>query len=626
MSKKKTKSQSPKRSLPKFLSLRKVPRPVVLSVAGVLGIVALCALLLAGFTLRYQNRIYPNTYIGSIDLGGKNTTQAKQILDEKIAQFPKNISILIDTKTHTISASEIKLEYQTEKTIEDLLSIGRVGSFSQNIRELLASTFSKHQRQMAFTLDEAKTDQFLTKIANQTGDLPQDAKVILGENDTVTIQSAKAGNGVLPAQLHANLRTALGLFQTSFEATISPLAPTINDAAAADALTQTQAILAKAPLTFTVGEAKTIADVDRVFSWIAYDVKKSPTQSSGWIPFARATEADTTLVVRLDKDKIKSFVQDFAETINVEPENARLLAVDNKITVVKEHVDGKQVQLTESIDLITSQLTNDSPGALTIALPSATTVAEVRSNNIEELGIRELIGRAETTYKGSPENRQHNIATGARFLNGLLIPPGQEFSTVKTLGKVDGSTGYLPELVIKENKTTPEFGGGLCQVSTTLFRATLNAGLKITERSNHSYRVSYYEPPLGLDATIYLPKPDFKFLNDTPGYILVQNKIEGTKITFELYGTKDGRTSSLSDTQITSTTPAPPAEYGNTDTLAKGVVKQIEKAHDGATTVVNYVVTRNGQEINKQVFRSRYKAWPAKYLVGTREDTPPTTQ
>lgn len=626
MTKKKTKPSSPKRVFLTLPSLRKIPRPAILTLVGVLGVVAACALLLAGFTIRYRNLVYPNTYIGSTNFGGKNALQAKALLEEVAHKSSKEIPIVIDGKSISLSLTEIKLEYQAEKTASELLSVGRVGSLSQNIRELLTSVFSGNQRSALFSLDQSKTEQLLTKIATQVGELPQDAKIILNQDDTVSIQKSKPGNGVTPDQLNARLHTALARFQASVTATTAPLEPTITDNNATAALTQTEAILAKSPITLSVDQAKTTADVDRVFSWIAFDVKKEATESTSYIPFAKASETKATLTVRLDKDKIKSFIQDFASTIDIEPQNARLLAVDNKITVVQEHVDGKKVQLNEAIELLAASLTNDTPGVLALTLPSAATPADVRSDNIEELGIRELIGRAETTYKGSPENRLHNIATGAKFLNGLLLPPGQEFSTVKTLGKVDGSTGYLPELVIKENRTTPEFGGGLCQVSTTLFRATLSAGLKITERSNHSYRVSYYEPPLGLDATIYLPKPDLKFLNDTPGYILVQNKIEGTKITFELYGTKDGRVSTISDTIVTSTTPAPPTEYGNTDTLAKGVVKQIEKPHDGATTIVNYTVTRNGQEFNKQVFRSRYKAWPAKFLVGTREEAPATTQ
>ncbi|MCR4307313.1 MAG: VanW family protein, partial [Candidatus Berkelbacteria bacterium] len=238
--------------------------------------------------------------------------------------------------------------------------------------------------------------------------------------------------------------------------------------------------------------------------------------------------------------------------------------------------------------------------------------------------IKERIGYGETNMRNSPANRRHNIANGISLLSSALVKPGEEFSTVAKLGAVDNTTGFLPELVIKDDRTVPEFGGGLCQVSTTLFRTVMNAGLKVMERTNHSYRVSYYEPPIGLDATIYLPKPDFKFLNDTPGYILIQGRVVGNKVIFELWGTSDGRTSAISTPVVTNVIDPPPPIYVDSDTLPIGETKITDHAHQGATAVAHYTVTRNGQVINQQTFRSVYKALPERGLHGTNPDLPPT--
>jgi vancomycin resistance protein YoaR len=169
----------------------------------------------------------------------------------------------------------------------------------------------------------------------------------------------------------------------------------------------------------------------------------------------------------------------------------------------------------------------------------------------------------------------------------------------------------------------PDFGGGLCQVSTTLFRAVMNAGLKVTARQNHSYRVSYYEPPVGEDATIFLPGPDFRFLNDTPASILIIGQIQGNSISFDLWGTKDGRSVTITDPIVTNVKDPGDPIYADTDTLPKGTQKQIEKAHQGATAVVTYTVSRDSKVINQQTIRSVYKPWPARFLVGTHEDIPP---
>ena len=167
----------------------------------------------------------------------------------------------------------------------------------------------------------------------------------------------------------------------------------------------------------------------------------------------------------------------------------------------------------------------------------------------------------------------------------MLIKPGEEFSFIKTLGPVDESTGYLPELVIKTDKTVPEFGGGMCQVSTTAFRAALNSGLKVTARTNHAYPVVYYNPQ-GLDATVYIPNPDLRFINDTPNYILIQTKIVGTQLFFDFYGTSDGRQTKIIGPQV------------------------LEKNDDGSMKTVAYqeVSDANGNLIRKDTFKSNYKS------------------
>jgi vancomycin resistance protein YoaR len=251
---------------------------------------------------------------------------------------------------------------------------------------------------------------------------------------------------------------------------------------------------------------------------------------------------------------------------------------------------------------------------------------EVDSGDINNYGVTELIGSATTSFKGSPANRVHNITVGTNLINGVMLKPNEVFSTLGHLGVIDASGGYLEELVIRENSTVAEFGGGLCQVSSTLFRAALNAGTKITERQNHKYRVGYFEPPYGMDATIYDPAPDFKFLNNYKKHILIQSKIEGTNLTFEFYGTKDGRKIEVGAPTIYDfVNPGEPI-IAETDTLAAGVKKQIEKAHQGATTSFLYKITSStGEILQEKNFVSKYVPWPEKWLVGKQPATPAPT-
>jgi vancomycin resistance protein YoaR len=261
-----------------------------------------------------------------------------------------------------------------------------------------------------------------------------------------------------------------------------------------------------------------------------------------------------------------------------------------------------------------------------VVLKVKTTLPEITSDKLESYGLKELVASGTTNFKGSLTNRVHNITVGAKAISGTLIKPGEVFSTLEKLGEIDASGGYLPELVIKENRTVPEYGGGLCQVSTTLFRAALNSGMEILARSNHKYRVSYYEPPVGMDATIYDPAPDFKFKNNYDSHILVQATVVGTKITFDFYGTKDSRVVEVGKSEIYDIVePGPPIEV-TSDTLAPGERKQLEKAHQGASAKFHYKVSKEGKILQEKDFLSKYVAWPERWLVGITPETPPVSE
>ncbi len=251
-----------------------------------------------------------------------------------------------------------------------------------------------------------------------------------------------------------------------------------------------------------------------------------------------------------DQESITAFVASLALQVNQDSSDA-LFGVDdeNHIIVATPEKLGRHLNENESAHLLLQALNNTKTDTLAVTLPTEVTTPAILGSDRERLGLKELIGQGTTNFQGSPKNRIFNINRALKQFQNILIAPGKEFSFVDYLGEVDGEHGYLPELVIKYNRTEPEFGGGICQVSSTVFRAAIYSGLKITERRNHAYPVSYYKP-YGMDATIYIPKPDLKFTNNTPGYILVQSTVEGNSLTFRFFGTKDGRTVSVDGPHI----------------------------------------------------------------------------
>ncbi|MBI2587463.1 VanW family protein [Candidatus Amesbacteria bacterium] len=257
-----------------------------------------------------------------------------------------------------------------------------------------------------------------------------------------------------------------------------------------------------------------------------------------------------------------------------------------------------------------------------IELPVGQIEPEIKTGDANNLGIIELIGKGESWFTGSITNRIFNLKKAAGELNGVLVAPGETFSFNQVIGDVSAATGYKQAYVIKEGKTILGDGGGVCQVSSTLFRAVLAAGLPIEARTAHAYRVSYYEIKYqpGFDATVWQPDPDFKFKNDTPGYILIQTVYDEKNkyLAFEIYGASDGRKVETSKARVWEVMSPPPDLYVDDPTLQAGKIVQTEHAANGAKVAFDWKVTRGDEVLQERTFYSVYRPWQAVYLRGTK--------
>jgi vancomycin resistance protein YoaR len=336
------------------------------------------------------------------------------------------------------------------------------------------------------------------------------------------------------------------------------------------------------------------------------------------------------VVLGIDTDALVAYLKPRADLLAVKPVDAIFTEKDGRVTEFVPSKDGTMLDMAASVGRITDAImVGRDAGSPALELPIITDAAKVQTVNSNPYGIKELIGVGSSNFRGSPKNRRANIDVGRTSLNGILIRPGEEFSLLKALGPVDGEHGYLEELVIKENQTKPEFGGGLCQIGTTTFRAVLASGLPVLERRNHSYRVTYYELDgdgnnigPGKDATIYEPAPDFKFKNDMATSILIRTYVvSGTdKLVFEFWGTKDGRVSEQTNSVILTSTPPPPKKLIKTTTIPPGTTKCTEHAHPGATAKFTYTVTYPSAEKKENTFMSYYKPWGEVCLAGVTQE------
>lgn len=325
----------------------------------------------------------------------------------------------------------------------------------------------------------------------------------------------------------------------------------------------------------------------------------------------------------VDEALITDYVSSIADQVNRHPVDAKFEfdVQANKVVEFAPPKPGIEIDIGETSRLLANALiaetkTDQVTLAVNITEPALTLAA------VNDFGIKSLLGTGISRYEGSIPSRKHNVALAAERIHGTLVPPDKIFSYNESLGEVSKTTGFETAYVIKNGRTELGDGGGVCQDSTTLFRAAMDAGLPIVERRSHSYRVGYYEQNAkpGLDATVFAPTTDFQFMNDTEGHLLVEMEVIPTTSTLiaRIYGSDDGRSGEVVNHVVYDIVPAPPDEYFDDPTLPLGTLKQIDWSAGGAKATFDYVV-RNaaGEIVSERTFSSVYRPWSAKFLRGT---------
>ncbi|MBD3250850.1 MAG: hypothetical protein GF381_04775, partial [Candidatus Pacebacteria bacterium] len=327
----------------------------------------------------------------------------------------------------------------------------------------------------------------------------------------------------------------------------------------------------------------------------------------------------------IKQTQISQTVEQWADKVDQRPTNAEFEYDQETLKVEKFKPDqkGRQVEQAEVVQKTISYLeqTTIEQEVTAKKLPLKETEPDITLANTNDLGINELIGFGDSYYDHSIPSRIHNVKITADKLSLNIVPPGEKFAFNQAIGEVSQSTGYRPAYVIKDGRTMLGDGGGVCQVSTTLFRALLDAGVDITRRLPHSYRVSYYEldKKPGFDATVYSGNIDLRFVNDTPGHLLIFSQADSDDLYMkvEIYGTDDGRTTEITNYKMWGYQPPPPPQYIPDESLEPGQLKQVDWSASGIKAQFNWLVKdKNGEVIRQKTYYSNYRPWSAKYLQG----------
>lgn len=328
--------------------------------------------------------------------------------------------------------------------------------------------------------------------------------------------------------------------------------------------------------------------------------------------------------IRYDTNVVDQFIKQSEDVYNRDPKNALFTFENGKVTSFKADEPGMKIKSEEFLMNLKKEIQtiSDKKKHVSVTLKEEEIKPDITLAEANDFGIEELIGEGHSDYSHSIASRIHNLILAATKFDGVIVPKGETFSFNSLVGDISSSTGYQPAYVIKNGRTVLGDGGGVCQVSTTMFRAALNTGLPITERHAHAYRVSYYENDSepGFDATIYSPTVDLKFKNDTPGAILIQMEVDKANhlLAFKFYGKKDDRKVEISPSTVWDVAPPPEPLYEDDPTLPSGTVKQVDYAAWGAKAKFEYkVFDKNGEVLQNDTFYSSYRPWQAVFLRGT---------
>ena len=590
------------------------------------GLIALMVGVVVGYQIYHRDKIHPGVHVWNLQLGGLSRLEAQTALANHfsdIAQIPWDLRD--GQQTWTVSPALLGIRFDEVATAGAAYAIGRSRSLPFNVGEQLRSASKGIQIAPVVVYDEAATQRYLAELSNEIYRPIQDATLIVHGLEIFETRPQVGRQLAIEATLAALRQSAGQLSKVEVGLVVKETLPRVIDAGIGHS--QAAAIIS-APLTLYIESA--------------LSGETAPESSGPWqlsredlaaiLIFEEVSvgnHGSTRLDVGLDREALGSYLLPISQAVSRSAANARFILNDDtrQLEVIVPSTSGMELDLETTIDrIIEHALTAEREVPLALGVIPAEFNESVTA---EELGITELIASSTSRFAGSSAGRRNNVQVAASRFHGIIIKPGETFSFNDWLGEVTEEEGYDESLIIFGNETIPDVGGGICQVSTTAYRAAFWAGFPITERWAHAYRVGYYEQggqPVGLDATIYSPDVDLKFVNDSPHNLLIETYInqDTSALTYKFYSTRTGRIVEMEGPVVTDVIEHGDPVYKEDASLEPGEIEQIEWATDGLTSVITRIIrdASTNEIIERRDFKSKFRAWNAVYLVGPGTEVP----
>ena len=593
-----------------------LPRGLVVMVSGLVLFLLLSVVFVIGYQLAYLGRIFPGISAAGVDLSGISPDQAAVLISQRLS-YPETGKIVFQDKHNVWVAtpSEVGLQLDAKNSALAAYSVGRQGDPITRLYNQFDAWYSGVNLPPLLMFEERIAQEYLEGVAAVIFRPTIEASLVLNGTEVVTTTGQIGRTLDISASL-VPLEAQLRRMSDG----ILPLETTQNPPAIMDTSLEAEAVrqVLSEPLTLQMPNT----EAGNPGPW-----HFSPERLAEMLVIERVEEGENAhYEVGLNAEDLRPFLEDLAPQLARNPRNARFIFNDEtrQLEVIQGAVIGRALDVFGTIDDINQKLVE---GEHSVPLQIVYTQPQVGNEaTAESLGITELVSVQKSYFRGSSAERIQNIQTAAGEFHGLLVPPGATFSMADVMGDVSLDNGYAEALIIFGGRTVKGVGGGVCQVSTTLFRTVFFGGYPVVERHPHAYRVGYYEQTVngwdanlaGLDATVYVPMVDFQFTNDTPNWLLMETYVNPGRgrLTWKFYSTSENRSVEWQTTGTQNVIEPPDPLYEENPELAKGQIKQVDWSAEGADVTVTRTVYKDGVVLFEDVFSTHYMPWQAVYQYG----------
>jgi vancomycin resistance protein YoaR len=557
----------------------------------------------------YYNKVHAGVSIAGHSVGGLTRTEATAALTRWVEDARKTPIILSsDAKSWPVLPDDVGTKIDVRGAVSEAMAVSRGSNFFADLGRRFTLYFEHQDLPLQATVDSAMMDGVLAKIA-QAIDVPPVNPGLAIQGSDITVTQGQKGRVLDQATLGQQLKTLLVTLRApKLPVPMLPEEPAIKVQNSQQALVQARTMIS-APLV-VVGHNR---------QWTL-----TPGQIAAYLDFTSQDQNGvSTLVPYVSATKMGPFFDAIAKGVARDPVDASFKENGTTAWVIPGQ-PGEALDRTATAAAVTAGVLTTSGRTVNVAV--TTTDPKLTTAAAQAMGIKDRLSTFTLGYVGTP-NRQVNVRITTQYASNVFMAPGDVYNFDQQIGPRTAARGYmLAPGITGPNTLEDVLGGGICQVSTTLFNAVFFAGLQVVERHNHSIYIKHY--PQGRDATVTGGGKNMRFKNDTQHYIWIVGKSNGVTTTFTIYGTSEGRkvtytTSAFVNVVVKTTVTSldPTLASGKTTIFDPGQIGQ-------QCTVVRMVTRPDGTVIHKDTFLSTWQMFPMTILVGTAKTSttkPPTS-